>query len=255
MHADPLQPAQDAAEPDVPPSGPLPRISASRIILGVIIALWLVPELVGFVTGQPYAQLALLLGGKWNERIADGEYYRLLTAALLHTSLLHLGFNAYALYSLGQHIEDLLGAPRFVALYAISALGGSVASYLLNPAPAVGASGAIFGIVGALAIHAWQTRALFGEGARQLLGSMLFIVLINLGLGMTTPSIDNTGHLGGLVAGALGGLALLPRFRLAPGFLTPRLVRHSLPGAWLAAGLLALGLLGMVLVLPPAVGG
>jgi len=255
MDPDRLQPATaaDGPEPAAPDTGR--RLGASQVMLGIIIVLWLLPEIAGLVTGQPYPQLALVLGGKWNERIAGGEYYRLLTAALFHTSLLHLGFNAYALYSLGRHVEDLLGTPRFVALYAISALGGSVASYLLNPAPAVGASGAIFGIVGALTVHAWQTRAVFGEGARQLLGSMLFIVLINLGLGLTTPSIDNTGHLGGLVAGVLGGSALLPRFRLVPGYPTPVLIRDSLPGAWLAAGLLALGMFGMVLVLPPAIGG
>jgi membrane associated rhomboid family serine protease len=141
--------------------------------------------------------------------VADGEYYRLLTAAFLHGSLLHLMFNMLALYMLGPGLEAALGRVRFLALYLLSALGGSVTSYALaSPLqPSLGASGAIFGLFGATLVISRRLRA--------DVGPILVVLGINLVLSFTIPNIDWRAHIGGLVVGAIiaAGFAYAPRTR------------------------------------------
>lgn len=141
--------------------------------------------------------------------VADGEYYRLLTAAFLHGGTLHLLFNMLALYLLGPALEAALGRVRFLALYLLSALGGSITSYALaSPLqPSLGASGAIFGLFGAMLIVSRRLRADVA-GIAVVLG-------INLVLSFTIPNIDWRAHIGGLVVGAIiaAGFAYAPRAR------------------------------------------
>lgn len=129
--------------------------------------------------------------------IASGEQYRLVTAAFLHADLLHLTFNALALLSLGPQLEVALGRLRFGALYALSALGGSVASFVLSDPRilGVGASGAIFGVFGGLLVVARRLR--------YDVRGLLVLLAINLGLGFVVPGIDWRAHLGGLAVGAV----------------------------------------------------
>ena len=139
--------------------------------------------------------------------VADGEYYRLLTAAFLHGGVFHILMNMFALAQLGPVLEAALGRLRFVALYLLSALGGSVLSYLLS-APdqlGVGASGAIFGLFGAYYV---VVRRMGGETR-----SILTLLVINLVITFTVPIIDWRAHLGGLVVGALvaAAFAYAPR--------------------------------------------
>lgn len=143
--------------------------------------------------------------------VADGEYYRLVTAAFLHDddNLLHLLFNMLALYLLGPGLEATLGRARFLALYLLSALGGSVLSYALA-APgqgSLGASGAIFGLFGATLVISRRLRADVA-GIAVILG-------INLVLSFTIPIIDWRAHIGGLVVGTVVALvfAYAPRAR------------------------------------------
>lgn len=125
------------------------------------------------------------------------EYYRMFTAAFLHANLLHLGFNMFALYTFGSQLEAALGSFRFLPLYVMSALGGSVASnYVGHPIEfSVGASGAVFGLLGAYYVTA-RSR---GLETRQVLG----LIVINLVIGSVIPNIDNAAHVGGLVTGGL----------------------------------------------------
>ena len=139
--------------------------------------------------------------------VATGEYYRLLTAAFLHGGPFHLAMNMFALASLGPTLETALGRSRYLTLYLLSALGGSVLSFLLS-APGqlgVGASGAIFGLFGAYYV---VVRRLGGE-TRQI----VTLLLINLAITFAVPIIDWRAHLGGLVTGALvaAALAYVPR--------------------------------------------
>lgn len=134
--------------------------------------------------------------------IADGEVYRLLTTAFLHGSPLHLMFNMLALLVLGGQLEAALGRLRYAGLYAVSALGGSVASYLFSDPfiLGVGASGAIYGLFGGLLVVA---RRLGAET-----GGLVALLAINLVLSFTIPIIDWRAHLGGLVTGAVIAAAL-----------------------------------------------
>jgi membrane associated rhomboid family serine protease len=129
--------------------------------------------------------------------VSQGEYYRLVTSAFLHAGLLHIMFNMFALVQIGPLLEQALGRVRFLALYLLSALGGSVAGYLLATPyqPSVGASGAIFGLFGAYYV---VVRRLGGET-----GSIVALLVINLVITFSVPRIDWRAHLGGLVTGAL----------------------------------------------------
>jgi membrane associated rhomboid family serine protease len=134
--------------------------------------------------------------------VAEGEWWRMLTAAFLHGNLLHLGMNMLMLWWIGAPVEESLGRARFLALYLASALAGSAGALLLSPnAFTVGASGAIFGILGAALVFERQ-------GLHVLGGSALSIIVLNLVLTVAVPNISIGGHLGGLVGGALCGLAL-----------------------------------------------
>lgn len=134
--------------------------------------------------------------------VAMGEYYRLLTAAFLHADLLHLALNMMALAVLGPPLEAALGRSRFLALYVLSALGGSVTAFLLAPPNTlgVGASGAIFGLFGAYYVVA---RRLGGST-----GTIVGLLAVNLVITFAVPFIDWRAHLGGLVVGGVVSAAL-----------------------------------------------
>ena len=134
--------------------------------------------------------------------VADGEYYRLLTAAFLHAGIFHLAMNMFALATLGPVLETALGRVRFLALYLTSALGGSVLSFVLSSPGqlGVGASGAIFGLFGAYYV---VVRRLGGETR-----SIVTLLVINLVITFAVPIIDWRAHLGGLLTGAVVAAAL-----------------------------------------------
>lgn len=132
--------------------------------------------------------------------VADGEWYRLFTHAFLHDGLLHIGFNMYALYLLGPAIERRVGSLAFAGLYAASGLAGAAAYVAIGSgAPAVGASGAIFGLFGAWLASAWSQRhTTYGQANLRGIGVILGI---NLLLPLIIPNIAWEAHVGGLVAG------------------------------------------------------
>lgn len=169
--------------------------------------------------------LTHLLSVQVNPLIASGQVWRLLTPALLHGGLMHLFVNCYSLNDLGPAAERLLGPRKFTALYIASAISGNVASFYFSPAPGVGASGAIFGLVGCLAVYFARHRHLYGRMGelklecvhpaairhccmRTLLThctsfrALMRVIVMNLGLGAMSRTIDNWAHVGGLVGGA-----------------------------------------------------
>ncbi len=134
--------------------------------------------------------------------VPHGGWYRLVTAMFLHESLLHIGFNMYALFVIGRVVEQYLGTARYIGLYFVSGLAGSAVALLQTPTtPVLGASGAIFGILGAMMILEWQVT---GSLAR---GQALWLIVINLGLSFVIPGISWGGHVGGLIGGILVMLA------------------------------------------------
>lgn len=133
--------------------------------------------------------------------VDQGQWYRLVTAMFLHASILHIGFNMYVLWVIGTPVEQYLGKVRYLALYLVSGLAGSAGALLQSPiTPVLGASGAIFGILGAMMILEWQVTG-------RLAGQAAALVAINLGLSFVIPNISWGGHVGGLIGGMLIMLA------------------------------------------------
>ncbi len=194
---------------------------ATWLLLGANAAMFLVSELQG---GSTNVEALLRLGALQNQLIASGEYWRLFTATFLHSGLIHLGFNVLGLFIFGQQIERLYGHARFLAIYILAGLAGSVASYLFSIASSpnsigVGASGAVFGILGALVAFFLSNRDRFGEIGRNTLFGLLIISAINLFFGFVTPGIDNFAHIGGFTGGFLLGIVYSPNYRVAHNFL------------------------------------
>jgi len=184
------------------------RFPATFSLIGatilIFIAQWLGQALVG-------GDIVLYYGAKINENLAAGEAWRLVTPVFLHADLLHIGVNMYSLWALGPAVERFFGQARFLIVYLLSGICGVLLSLVMSPAPSVGASGAIFGLLGALAAFLYLHRATFGQLGAMQLRQLVFVALINLGMGLT-PGIDNWGHVGGLVAGVALAWSLGPRF-------------------------------------------
>jgi rhomboid protease GluP len=146
-------------------------------------------------------------GSNAGDRTLHGEWWRLVTSLFLHGSLLHLVFNMLALWQVGVLVERLFGSARFIALYAIAGVCGSIASVMWNPhVNSVGASGAIFGLIGGL--FAFMQRENSGVPptvVRDLRGSLLPFLVFSLVAGFAYPLTDNAAHIGGLVGGWLAG--------------------------------------------------
>ena len=148
------------------------------------------------------ADLPVAVFAKANDLIREGQLWRLLTPALVHGSIMHIAFNMYALLSFGTGLERYFGHGRFLLLYLLGAFAGNVASFLLTSGYSVGASTAVFGVVGAEGVFLYQNRKVFAGQFRNAIGNIIFIVAINLFLGLQ-PGIDNWGHIGGLVGGLM----------------------------------------------------
>lgn len=134
--------------------------------------------------------------------VKAGEWYRLATSAFLHDGLIHLAFNMYALAILGLLLEKELGVVRFLLVYVLSTLGGALGAILLSPiAFTVGASGAVYGLLGALVVIQRSIQGSFRNSP------LMFLLIINLLFTFAIPQISVGGHLGGLIVGAaIGGL-------------------------------------------------
>lgn len=150
----------------------------------------------------------VFLGGKVDSLIAQGEYYRLITCMFLHGGIIHLAFNMYALYAIGPVIEKFFGHSRYFAIYMVSGLCSSLLSFFMSPGISIGASGAIFGILGACLVFAVKMKNRIG---REFLTNIVMVIAINLFIGFSTSFVDNFGHLGGLAGGILSSLILFKR--------------------------------------------
>ncbi len=193
--------------------------SATKALLVILVAVFIVELIVGgpgsLLEGPSSLQLirlgatiglAQLPGGLVG--IAVGQSWRLFTAMFLHAGLLHLAFNAYALWIFGQMIEEEMGRTRLLAIYLLTGLCGGAVSYAFGPlsVPGVGASGAIFGLFGAFVAYNWRRRHTALGQAR--LRAAIMLLIINAVIGFAAANIiDWRAHAGGFAAGLLAGFA------------------------------------------------
>jgi rhomboid protease GluP len=248
-------------QPGTPPPGPIslrlpsspPRVT--YVILGLTIFVYLLQMASKFILGY---DLPLILGAKSGDLIRQGQLWRLITPVLLHGSLLHIGFNMYALFSFGTGLERRLGHFRFLVLYLLAGFSGNVLSFLFTSGISVGSSTSIFGLIAAEGIFLYQNRRLFGAESKQAMGNVISVAAINLFIGFSSGGlIDNWGHIGGLLGGLVfawfGGPiwqveGIYPLLRLVD----QRIGRDVVFGA--AAVLIVFGglaILGMISVIVP----
>jgi len=219
MYPDPNTP------PTEPPSGSVRRVAIRMplaeprlmyVLLAVIVLIFLY-----YISLPPLGKAEFLTRwAKVNELIRNGEPYRLFTSMFLHLNLMHILFNGYALYVIGRDVEALFGHVRFALIYFLGGLSGSLASFVFTDAPSVGASGAIFAIFGAEMVYFYQNRQLHGEMGRRHLNQLIFLMLLNLGLGFFSSAtsgfrLDNAGHLGGLIGGIVLAWFIGPEYEVA----------------------------------------
>ncbi|MGL5380889.1 rhomboid family intramembrane serine protease [Clostridium sp.] len=149
------------------------------------------------------------LGAKVNELINEGQVWRLITSAFLHGGLTHILFNMFALKIVGTQVEKIYGIKKYAIIYFTSALGGSLLSYLFAPnSISVGASGAIFGLLGAMLVFAFKEKENIGK---QFMNNILQVIILNIVIGLTVSNIDNYGHLGGLIVGVIMSFLLFKK--------------------------------------------
>jgi len=189
---------------------PLAQPRATYGLLAVLILVFLAMTAAG---GSENIRVLILFGAKVNSLIAEGQVWRLLTSMFLHIGPVHLFFNGYALYVFGIQVERLYGTPRFLAIYLLAGLYGSLFSFAFGAEVSAGASGAIFGLLGAMLAFFRRHRETFGTWGRQQLLNLLVVAGLNLVLGVTVPGIDILAHLGGLVSGAVLGWLLAPQYQ------------------------------------------
>lgn len=220
----------------------------SYAIAGITVLFFLAQQILKRIYG---IDLLFVLLGKVNALILTGEVWRLFTPALLHSNLLHLVFNLYALSILGRQIEPFYGKGRFLLLYLLGAFGGNVLSFVLSDYNSLGASTAIFGLLAAEAVFIWQNREIFGKQSQGMLMNLGFVVALNFFIGMSPISnTDNWGHLGGLLAGFFFAFMAGPHLQLRrheAGFrLEDIREKHQV---WLAAIMVLIGF-GTIAAIP-----
>jgi rhomboid protease GluP len=164
------------------------------VVTGII---YLIQLLTSVLSGY---DIPAYLGLKVNELILEGQYWRFITPIFLHGSILHLGFNMYALYILGRRIERFYGSIRFLGLYLIAGICGNLFSFLFTVSPSLGSSTAVFGLLAAEGVFIYQHRNLFGDQFKLALRQIIQVAAINILIGLS-PGIDNWGHIGGLIGG------------------------------------------------------
>ncbi len=177
------------------------------MIIQVII--FLLMEIKG---GSTNSATLIAFGAKYSPYILQGEWWRFFTPMVIHIGFIHLLMNTISLYLIGAEVERIYGNTRFLLIYLFAGFSGTLASFMMSPSLAAGASGAIFGCFGALLYFGIVYPKLF---FRTMGSSVIILIIINLIYGFSVPGIDNAGHIGGLIGGFLAaGVVSLPKRKL-----------------------------------------
>jgi len=220
---------------------------ATPVTYAILIFNTIIYLLMALVSGENFLEAFVYMrdpstliafGAKTNQLLAEGEWFRLITPIFIHGGLLHLASNSYAIWVIGPVAEKLYGSARFLLIYLLAGIGGVVGSFVGGlgssaSIPGVGASGAIFGLFGLLFVFGYRYRAELPPNFRRAVTTgILPVILINLFIGYSIPSIDNSAHIGGLLTGAILGF-FVP-------YLAPGRARVSRIGKAILAGCIAL---------------
>ncbi len=201
----PPEPAHAPVQPEIK----LPPPVVTRVLIGINIAVFAAMVLatrsfVWFPVGDLVGW-----GADYGPYTVDGQWWRMLTSMFLHGGIIHIAVNMWALRNLGYTAELFYGRRNFFLIYMLSGLAGSVASLLHGGPPSVGASGAIFGVAGALAALVYFKKLPVDRAIlRKNIGSIGTVIVVNLAIGASVPQIDNFAHVGGLLGGTVLGFFL-----------------------------------------------
>jgi membrane associated rhomboid family serine protease len=202
----------------------------TKTLVGLNVLVYVITAAQGSGLNSPGGRLFF----KWllyGPAVANGDWWRLITSAFLHANLIHIAFNMYFLWFVGSAVEQALGRGRFILIYVVSALAGSAGALVWTPTqPTVGASGALFGLLGAALILERQRNFVLG-------GSAMALIVINLILSFSLSNISVGGHIGGLIGGVLCTLVLS---KFGRGH-----AAYSRVGLWGIAGVCGVGLLSL----------
>jgi len=192
-------------------------LSVTHLIVGINVLVFVGMVLTGSSLTQPTREQLLRWGANWGPLSLGTQPWRILTSNYVHIGIVHLGFNMWCLWNLGQLAERILGRLNFSLLYTFSGIAGSLASLWFHPTiPGAGASGAIFGLAGAaIAVFYLGHLPIAKTAIRSSMSSLMTFVGYNLLFGLA-PGIDNSAHIGGLVAGLAMGAALSKHILVAP---------------------------------------
>ena len=178
-----------------------PYVTYGLIVLNVIMFLLM------YVLGNGSKDIETLVkfGALFRPYVLNGEYFRIVSTAFLHIGVIHLLVNCYSLYVIGSQMESFLGKLKFLLVYLISAISGSLMSLIFTDAVSAGASGAIFGLLGSMLYFGYNYRVFLGN---VLKSQIIPLILLNLFIGFSLSGIDNAAHIGGLVGGVFSTMAV-----------------------------------------------
>ncbi|MDD6795108.1 MAG: rhomboid family intramembrane serine protease [Clostridiaceae bacterium] len=192
------------------------RILKNKLVTIILITINVIVFLISAIIANNIVDIdgltLLHLGAKYGPLIKNGQIWRLLTCTFLHGGLMHIACNMYSLYIIGPQIQMTYGKIKYIILYFICGISSSLLSYIVSPNTiSVGASGAIFGLMGALLMYAIINRDKLNKG---VVSNLFVVIVINLWIGTTVSNIDNLGHIGGLISGLIiGGIFSLSKIK------------------------------------------
>ena len=192
----------------IPKSNPI----FTNLILGILGIMFLLEIVLTFKT-HDFSKTLIILGAKWNSAIQNGEYWRLITYGFLHGSFIHLLLNMIALHVFGREVETIYGNVKFLIIFLFSIITAGITSYNFSTGIAIGASGGLFGVLGALMYFFYKEKKEI-VGAEMRFKSMYTLLIINIVFGFLIPNIDNSAHFGGLISGSILAFILAPKYEI-----------------------------------------
>ncbi len=176
------------------------RSIITYILIGVNVLAYILTAYLSSSIIDSNINVLVLLGAKVNQLIDRGEYYRLITCMFLHGGIIHLALNMYALNSLGPFVEKVYGKTKYLIIYFLAGIMSSIFSYKFSTGVSIGATGAIFGLLGAALVFALKMKHRIGK---DFIINIMSVIAINLVIGFSIANVDNFGHLGGLIGGTI----------------------------------------------------